>query len=242
MRNKWEIFFMHVLHVQHTVSVLTIVSPDGDDDGESWATSYSCTPEGRRQSDSHCLWHHIQLSWVCSGRKYSYWNTSDIYGKLNTFNPRIVPFPSHQLECSAWAAPGCHRQWISPGDNKERNRTPPGQVQNTGAGGGGSVFTPHHPPIPAHFHPHTHKQSLPSRSVALGARRSTFCFYGFTCTRRFSAQNHTVCGFFRLTWGFQASSVSYHVSRLHSLIPSYGDTSLEGALVFLIFIFGLHNL
>lgn len=60
---------MHLLCVQHIINVLTIVSPDGDDDEESWATLYSYTPEGKRQSDSHCLWHHIQLSRVCSGRE-----------------------------------------------------------------------------------------------------------------------------------------------------------------------------
>ena len=105
-------------------------------------------------------------------------------------------------------------------------------------GGGGSVFTPHHPPIPEHFHPHrksphTHEQSLPSSSLALGAHRSTFCFYGFTCSWLFSVRNHTICGLFHLTWGFQASSMLYHVSLLHCFIPSYGYTSLErGAGVF----------
>ena len=76
--------------------------------------------------------------------------------------------------------------------------------------------------------PHTHEQSLPSSSLALGAHRSTFCFYGFTCSRVFSARNHTICGFFHLTWGFQASSMLHHVSLLHAFIPSYGYTSLEG--------------
>lgn len=48
-----RIFFMHVLHVQHTVSVLTIVSlMDIDENCSHFILLY---PEGSIQSDSHCL-------------------------------------------------------------------------------------------------------------------------------------------------------------------------------------------
>lgn len=51
------------------------------------------------------------------------------------------------------------------------------------------MFTPHHPPIPAF--PPPHPRAVPALPFCRpwGPWVYFHCFYGFTCTRRFSAQN-----------------------------------------------------